>query len=107
MTRTRMAVVGVVGFMWLAAGCTKGGNAPTAGTSVRPPTDTSARALADSLRQYLDANGPMYKWEEAISRAVCNLEKFTTSLPPAGARYCPGNGNWPPSGTAPPKFPPN
>ena len=108
MTRTRMAVMGVA-FTWLAVGCSNppGGSAAAGGGVTPPPTDTSARALADSLRKYLEANGPMYTWEEAISKAVCNLEKFTTTLPPGGVRYCPGNGDWPPSGTPPPKFPPN
>lgn len=113
MTRRAMAVVGLLGFTWLAPGCDGTGTAGTGGSGTRPPTDTSARALADSLRNYLSTpgtglppTGRLYDWEVAISKAVCNIEKYAPGIPPGGDRYCPGTGQWPPAGTPPPKFPP-
>lgn len=100
MTRKPMAVVGVVGFTLLTAACSS-----SSGTSPKP---TTAPAVPEDkeVRDYLSLTGPMYAWEVSLSKAVCNLEKFTTTLPTGGDRYCPGNGDWPPSGTPPPKFPP-
>jgi hypothetical protein len=115
MTRKRMAVAGVAGLTWLGVACSGGNSPPPAstggsgGAATVAATDTSAQSLADSLREYLSSPAAkrMYQWEEAISKAVCNIEKWAPGIPPGGDRYCPGKGQWPPSGTPPPKFPPN
>jgi hypothetical protein len=96
MTRERMAVLGLVGFTWLAVGCSGSG-----GTSNPAPSTPQDQ----ELRNYLADGGPMYLWEEKISKAVCNLENNVTGLPLTDA-YCGGH-PWPPSDTPPPKFPPN
>jgi hypothetical protein len=98
MTRKRVAVVGLVGFTLLAAAIASGASGASKASPPGPPDK--------DLRDYLSATGPMYEWETKISKAVCNLEKYPTGLPAGGDRYCPGNGQWPPSTTPPPKFPP-
>jgi hypothetical protein len=101
MTRKRVAVAGVVGFTMLAVACQKSSNPPPNG-----PTQGAAGPVDQEVRDYLGINGDMYKWEVDLSKAVCNLEKYAQGVPLGGARYCPGHGDWPPSGTPPPKFPP-
>jgi hypothetical protein len=46
----------------------------------------------------------MYRWEEKIGKAVCNLEHKTGTT--TGDVYC-GSGPYPPSDTPPPKYPPH
>ncbi|MEO7987593.1 MAG: hypothetical protein ABI766_13765 [Gemmatimonadales bacterium] len=55
------------------------------------------------LRDYLGQNGEMYKWEQTVSKAICNLENKTGTT--SGDVYC-GTTPWPPSDTQPPKYPP-
>lgn len=95
MTRTRMAAVGLVGFTWLAAGCSGGGSGANAAASPDEPKD-------QDLRAYLGENGRMYKWEMDITNAICRLEEHSTGIPDED-KYCP---NGTPSGTPPPKYPP-
>jgi hypothetical protein len=96
MTRERMAALGLVGFTWLAVGCGSGsGPGPT------PPSAPQDQ----ELRNYLADGGPMFRWEEKISKAVCNIENNMSGLPLTDS-YCGGH-PWPPSDTPPPKFPPH
>jgi hypothetical protein len=83
MKRVRVMVwVGLVGVAGLVTGCTED----------------------KELRTYMGQNGQLYEWEQAISKAVCNLEVKTGTT--TGDILCPG-GTYPPSITPPPKYPPN
>jgi len=89
MKRTHLVVaMGLVGAAGLLAGCQAGKSGED-----------------KDLRYYLGQNGRLYKWEDAISQAVCQLEKNVTGLDPA-KRLCP-SGQYPPSGTPPPYYPPH
>jgi hypothetical protein len=85
-----VAVFGLVSVAALAAGC-KGGPSPA-------PVETKD----DDLRIYLGKDGKMYKWEQDITAAVCELEKHTSGIPDED-KYCPVEN---PTGTPPPSYPP-
>jgi len=88
------AVFGLVSVGGLAAGCKGPSPAPSSGSSIQTKDE--------DLRIYLGENGRMYKWEQDITAAICELEKHTSGIPNED-KYCPVEN---PSGTPPPKYPP-
>jgi hypothetical protein len=60
------------------------------------------------LRTYLGANGRMYKWQEDVGKAICQLETkgtFGQPLDPA-KRICPNGESGPGDKSTPPAYPP-
>lgn len=90
-----VAVFGLVSVAGLAAGCKGGPGSASSGA-------TSIETKDDSLRIYLGEDGRMYKWEQDITAAICELEKHSTGIPNED-KYCPVEN---PSGTPPPSYPP-
>jgi hypothetical protein len=65
-------------------------------------------ACADKdVETYLGPNGRMYKWQEQVGRAICQLEEKTTHLPFDPAKQiCPNGSGGTNDKSTPPAYPP-
>ncbi len=70
---------------------------------------TAALGACDNdLRTYLGPNGRMYKWQDQVGKAICQIETrgtFTTPLDPS-KRICENGEGGPNDKSTPPSYPP-
>jgi hypothetical protein len=58
------------------------------------------------LREYLGPNGEMYKWQEQVGKALCQLEEKSTVTLDDNKRICPDGEGGPNDKSSPPSYPP-
>lgn len=62
----------------------------------------------NDLRTYLGPNGRMYKWQEQVGKAICQLEEKATHAQPwdPDLRICPNGSGGTNDKSTPPSYPP-